>query len=177
MTHLVLLTGLPATGKSTVAVKLAKDYGFVVLSTDELRQSLFREDYGELRKKGKEREEIVRKVLDSSKIQVLSGGFDLVIDASAPTNKFRKRMLELPKDLEQAVEKSLLHLRADESILYSRQKARGRTGEAINTIKGYWDEPKDKFLGSALYEIDNNTFSLDHLYNKVDQFYKSLRKI
>jgi len=42
-TNLVLLTGLPAAGKSTVAQRLVSEYSFGILSTDDLRQSLFRQ--------------------------------------------------------------------------------------------------------------------------------------
>lgn len=178
MTSLVLLTGLPAVGKSVTAERLARKYGFAILSTDDLRSSLFLEDYGETIKNGGLKEKVVRKVLDSSKVQILSGGFNLVIDASSPTDSFRRRMLELPKNLEQEVEKSVLYIQADDSVLYLRQEARGRTNEAIETIRGYWDEPQERFSGASgatLYKINNNE-SLDQLYEKVDTFYKNLKR-
>jgi len=172
MTSLVLLTGLPATGKSTVAQRLAEDRGFAILSTDDLRQSLFREDYGETRENGKAKEEIVRKVLDYSKLQLLLEGYDLVIDASAPTDKFRRRMLELPEDFGQVIKKYLLHMRSDEQIIYSRQKARGRTKEAIEAIRGYWQKPQDGLLGSRLVEVENND-GLNQLYGKLRDFMRA----
>jgi predicted kinase len=176
MTSLVLLTGLPATGKSVVAGRLAEKYGFVILSTDDLRQSLFGKDYGETRKNGKVREELVRKILDCSKRQVILGGFDLVIDTCSPTDKFRKRMLEMPENLEREVDRYLLHIRAEDSIIYSRQEIdRGRTSEAIETIREYWQEPQNGFLGANLYEIDNNG-SLNQLHERIDKFYEGLKK-
>ncbi len=171
MTSLILLTGLPVTGKSIVAQKLAEDYGFAILSTDDLRQSLFREDYRETRKNGKRKEEVVRRVLDYSKLQLLTEGFDLVVDACSPTDKFRKRMLGLPENLSQVVNKYLLHIKADKQIMYSRQKSRGRTTEAIETIQGFWQEPQDRFFGANLYGIENSE-DLERLYKQVKRFYE-----
>lgn len=171
MTSLVLLTGLPATGKSIVAQKLAEDYGFAILSTDDLRQSLFREDYEKTRKNGKIKEEVVRKVLDYSKLKLLTEGFNLVVDACSPTDKFRKRMFGLPENLSQVVNKYLLHIKADKSVVYSRQKSRGRTPEAIETIQGFWQEPRDEFLGANLYDIENSR-DLEELYKQVKMFYE-----
>ena len=105
-TNLVLLTGLPASGKSTVAHRLVKEHGFSILSTDDLRQSIFEQTYEELAKDGKRKDEVVRKIIDYSKLQILEAGCDLVIDSTAPTEKFRKRMLELPEILDQTVKKT-----------------------------------------------------------------------
>ena len=175
MTSLVLLTGLPATGKSTVAQKLVENYDFTVLSTDDLRQSLFREDYGGTRKNRKRKEEVVRRVLDYSKLKLLTEGFDLVVDACSPTDKFRGRMLDLPENLSQVVNKYLLHIKADNPVMYSRQKSRGRTTEAIETIQGFWQEPRDEFFGANLYDIENSG-DLKGLYKQVRMFYEGKTK-
>jgi len=172
-TNLVLLTGLPAAGKSTVAGRLVDEYGFVRLSTDELRQSLFGKTYRELRSGDKKGEEMIRRILDYSKIQTLSERFDLVIDASAPTNKFRRRMLTLPYDLEYSVNKYLLNFEVDESIISLRQKSRGESEEAIETIKRYWEDPEDGFMGARLYSIENSG-CLGELYGEIERFYEML---
>ena len=121
-TNLVLLTGLPAAGKSTVAQRLVREYGFAILSTDDLRQSLFRQTYEELAKDGKRKDEVIRKIIDYSKLQILNEGCDLVIDASAPTEKFRKRMLELPRYLEESVKKSVLYLGTPRPAYFSAKR-------------------------------------------------------
>ncbi len=173
-TNLVLLTGLPASGKSTVAQRLVTEYGFGILSTDDLRQSLFQQTYEELAKNGKRKDEVIRKIIDYSKFQILSAGCDLVIDSTAPTEKFRRRMLELPEYLEQAVKKSVLYLRAEEQTRYSRHMARGGSEVAIETIQGFWKEPQEGFCGTSLYEIINNG-SISQLYSEVDRFYSELK--
>jgi predicted kinase len=173
--NLVLLTGLPASGKSVAAERLVNNYGFAVLSTDNLRNSLFREDYGELRKNGKVREEITRKVIDYSKEQILLEGINLVIDSCSPTDKFRKRMLGLSYNLEQSVQKSILYVKTDFPTIYSRQSARGRTNEAIETILGYWNEPQQGFMGSNLCEIKNNNSDINEFYDKIGSFYEFLK--
>ncbi len=174
-TNLVLLTGLPAVGKSVVAQRLANEYGFAVLSSDDLRKSLFRQDYGELVKDGKKREEVVRKVMDYSKIEVLQDGYDLVIDASAPTEKFRRRMLDLPESLVESVAKSILYVKSDEQIRQSRHKSRGGLDIASETIQKFWTEPQNGFMGATLYEVSNNG-NLDRLYQDLDEFYKGLKR-
>ena len=52
MTSLILLTGLPGAGKSVVAERLAKKYEFAILSTDELRELLFKQNYVQLKENG-----------------------------------------------------------------------------------------------------------------------------
>ena len=77
-TNLVLLTGLPAAGKSTVAQRLVRENGFAILSTDDLRQSLFQQTYEELAKDGKRKDEVVRKIIDYSKVhKVIIQGLDV----------------------------------------------------------------------------------------------------
>jgi len=173
-TNLILLTGLPASGKSTVAQRLVRKYGFSVLSTDDLRQSLFQQTYEELVRDGKRKDEVIRKIIDYSKFQILSAGCDLVIDASAPTEKFRKRMLELPDYLEQAVKKSILYVRAEEQIRHSRQIVRGGSEVALETIQGFWKEPQNGFCGASLYSMENNE-DQEKLYQEVAEFYEVLK--
>jgi len=173
--NLVLLTGLPASGKSTVAERLASQYGFLTLSTDELRQSIFRQTYEKLVEDGKLKEEVIRKIMDYSKLQILSQGFNLVIDTSAPTEKFRRRMLELPETLDQIVNKYLLYIKSDETILLSRSRMRRDSEDRIRNIQQFWSEPQNEFCGASLYEISNNS-NLEQLYKDVDWFYESLRK-
>ncbi|MDP2924775.1 MAG: ATP-binding protein [Nanoarchaeota archaeon] len=174
-TNLVLLTGLPAGGKSTVAQRLVSEYGFAVLSTDDLRQSLFQQTYEELAKDGKRKDEVIRKIIDYSKFQILSAGCDLVIDSTAPTEKFRRRMLELPEYLEQAVKKSVLYLRSEEQTRHSRHMARGGSEVSLKTIQGFWKEPQDGFCGASLYSIENNG-NQDQLFKEVAKFYEWLKR-
>jgi dephospho-CoA kinase len=173
-TNLVLLTGLPAAGKSTVAQRLVSEYSFGILSTDDLRQSLFRQTYEELARNGKRKDEVIRKIIDYSKFQILSAGCDLVIDSTAPTEKFRRRMLELPEYLEQAVKKSVLYLRAEEQTRHSRHMARGGSEIALETIQRFWKEPQEEFCGTSLYQIENNG-SQEQLYQEVSKFYERLK--
>ena len=173
-TNLVLLTGLPAGGKSTVAQRLVMEYSFAVLSTDDLRQSLFQQTYEELAKDGKRKDEVIRKIIDYSKFQILSAGCDLVIDSTAPTEKFRRRMLELPEYLEQTVKKSVLYVRSKEQTRYSRHMARGGSEVALETIQGFWKEPVDGFCGASLYPIENNG-NQEQLFKEVTKFYEWLR--
>ena len=172
--NLVLLTGLPAAGKSTIAQRLVREHGFAVLSTDDLRQSLFQQTYEELAKDGKRKDEVVRKVIDYSKLQILESGCDLVIDSTAPTEKFRRRMLELPEYLEQAVKRSILYVKADEQMRHSRHMTRGGSEVALETIQGFWKEPQEGFCKARLYDLSNNG-DMGKLYDEVGRFYKFLK--
>ena len=82
-------------------------------------------------------------------------------------------MLGLPEDLNSIVNKYLLYLRSDKEILYSRQMERGRDNEAIEVVRGFWQEPK-KLEEVCLHEIENNR-GLDELYRGVDMFYEGLK--
>lgn len=173
-TNLVLLTGFPASGKSTVARRLTTEYGFAVLSSDDLRKSLFGLDYGELVKDGKKKEEVVREIMDYSKLQILGDGYDLVIDTSAPTEKFRRRMLEIPESLEESINKAILYVKSDEQIRQARHSSRGGLDVATETIQKYWSEPQNGFMNSRLYYLENNG-NLEDLYQELDGFYRGLK--
>jgi aminoglycoside phosphotransferase family enzyme/predicted kinase len=75
---LIVISGLPGTGKSSVAKKLAQELGAKVLSTDEMRKRVLRElGYTERKKKQvyEEMFRIARDLLDKEEDVVLDGTF------------------------------------------------------------------------------------------------------
>lgn len=161
---LVVLTGLPASGKSEAAQFLSREYGYEVLSTDESRQRLFGKDYGDMRKT--EEEGIVRETIDYAKRYHLARGLNVVIDSCAPTNKFRSRMLSLPEYLDDSVDRYLVHIDTPKEIIRCRQLERGRSTEAIETIASFWQDSNNEFKRSRLLKINNNR-NLEELYKKL----------
>ena len=167
---LVVLTGLPASGKSEAADWLREQHGYQVLSTDESRQRLFGKEYGDMRKT--DDEETVRDTIDYAKRYHLAHGENVVIDTCAPTNKFRRRMLSLAEYLDNSIEKYLIHIHASNQAIRKRQQTRGRSPEAIETIEGFWQDPADEFHKGLFYEVENNQ-DLDEFYNKLNGVYQT----
>ncbi len=89
MSKLHLLTGLPASGKSTKAKEMAKQLNAIILSSDSLREELL----GDVNDQSQN--EMIFKELHSRINKLLSEGQDVIYDA---TNLNRKRRIHLIKN-------------------------------------------------------------------------------
>jgi len=88
MAKIILMVGLPASGKSTYTQKLAKEYNATILSSDKLREEL----YGDTKDQEHNDEvfaELHRRVKD-----LLSQGINVIYDACNISYKKRKSFLE-----------------------------------------------------------------------------------
>lgn len=99
MSKLIMMVGLPASGKSTLAKKLASTYSAKILSSDEIREELFN-DINHQSSNSK-----VFEVMNTRAKHLLNQGENIVYDA---TNINRKRRVHLIKH----------ELKADENIVY-----------------------------------------------------------
>ncbi len=90
---LVVVSGLPGTGKTTVAGKLAEELEAVVLSTDEIRKRVLRElGYSE-RKKKKVYDEMLRIARDQ-----LGKDRNAILDGTFFQKKWRQKAFKLGKE-------------------------------------------------------------------------------
>lgn len=94
-----MLVGLPASGKSTLAKKLLKQYNAILISSDEIREEM----YGDVNNQDNNHD--VFEVMNNRAKQTLSDGINIIYDA---TNINRKRRIHLINQV----------LRADEKIVY-----------------------------------------------------------
>lgn len=87
---LIVITGLPGTGKTTIAEELAKDIDAVVLSTDKIRKTIFEKPvYNE------EDKRIVYGELFSQTSKNLSKDKNVILDGTFYTKALRKRAKEV----------------------------------------------------------------------------------
>ncbi len=138
---LLVLKGLPASGKSTEAKRLEAEEGYVRTNKDTIRKELFGEDYKrkDEKKVVKERDRLVRKAL--------SEGRDVVVDDTNLNPVHIKDLMNIAKEMDVVfqVNDSFLDVPLAECI--ERDKNREESvGE--NVIRGMYHEfVKKKFDG------------------------------
>lgn len=89
---LIVVTGLPGTGKTTIAETLAKDIDAIVFSTDKIRKMIFEKPvYNE------EDKRIVYNELFSQTGKYLAIGKNVILDGTFYTKALRERAKEIGK--------------------------------------------------------------------------------
>jgi len=84
---LVLITGLPATGKSTIARNLAKRLRGVLLSTDRIRRQLLKEP-----RYTREEKELIYRVMFLISEYLLRSGITVILDGTFYLRSLRKQV-------------------------------------------------------------------------------------
>jgi aminoglycoside phosphotransferase family enzyme/predicted kinase len=96
---LVIVGGLSGTGKSTLASALAESFGAVLLSTDQIRRSIFRRSsgtvgYGEEFYRPEDRDRVYDEMLRLAK-EALKDGRSLILDGTFAARRHRGLAYEL----------------------------------------------------------------------------------
>lgn len=94
MSKLIVLVGIPGSGKSYIAEKLAKSMGAKIFSSDSYREKLF----GNVN--DQEHNETLFKTLYSDMTQHLSNGEDAILDSTNLTLKGRRFVIESVKGID-----------------------------------------------------------------------------
>lgn len=95
---LIVVTGLPGTGKTTIAEALAKEADAVVFSTDKIRKMIFEKPiYDE------EDKRIVYNTLFSQTKKYLTVGKNVILDGTFYTKVLRERAKEVGKSFSEKV--------------------------------------------------------------------------
>ena len=88
--NLIILAGMPATGKSTVAAGLSKAFGYPILEKDNIKEGLFDtlgfENYAQKRKLDHAANEVLLRVLAAT----LKAGGSLIVDNNFDTASTEK---------------------------------------------------------------------------------------
>ena len=112
-----LLVGVPASGKSTLAKRLARSKNALVLSTDTIRQIL----YGNPKTQGNW--EDIQRVLHNLLLKCVSQNKSVIIDATHTLRAHRKTLLTLSKQINW----TCIYLKTDLNICHKRNLKRSRT--------------------------------------------------
>ncbi len=140
---LVLVSGLPGTGKSTLSRMLANAGDFEILRSDVIRKEIFTADNAALLYSADSTQRVYDECWDRARSRLLAGG-RIIVDATCQTDANRQRFLQLA--LDSGIRAVWLECTASADITMQRLKARhGDASDAdwsvYETIRKQWDQP------------------------------------
>lgn len=169
MNKLIVLVGLPASGKSTYANTLAQIPNTIVLSSDKLRKELLGDESCQTNN------QLVFDTLYSRAKQYLIDGYNVVIDATNINMKDRKRTLTHFQSLN--IERIALVFATPIEVCYARDEKRERTvgKDVIDKFVQRFEIPMeyegfDKIEIIESNETKYNRYEIKALMNVTEQF-------
>lgn len=168
---LILVTGLPGSGKSSVAQLLARGLNAVVLNSDIIRRELF----PELRNyTPQETQEVIRETRTRTE-ELLRKGYIVILDAlftkQRPRNEYQKFAQKI------GVPCKIVHVMAPELDTETRMKLRQQKGNASEATFEYYLDRKPHFEPvSGEHFIINNTGDFQELESQVTQLAKKIAR-
>lgn len=119
--NLIILAGMPATGKSTVAASLSRAFGYPILEKDNIKEGLFDElgfeNYAQKRKLDHAANEVLLRILEA----MLKAGNSLIVDNNFDTVSAKKLCVLLETYQPACV---TIFLNGDPQVLYERYAER-----------------------------------------------------
>jgi predicted kinase len=157
---LVVLTGYPTCGKSTVSKFLAEDLGFTRLSGDDISIELFGHTYPY---KGCEDPERIWEAIYQRRDALLKSGKDVVVDTSAYSENRRKYLFSTPLESD----RYLVWLQVNPETMNKRQESRKWMIDSIYRWKNDvgWEDPRQNGYKFLAYQ---NNFPEDLEQAKAD---------
>lgn len=164
MNKLIVLVGLPASGKSTYARMCAKIDNSVVLSSDELRKELLGDETCQ------ENNQLVFDTLYRRAKQYLIDGRSVIIDATNINMKDRRRTLSHFEGLQ--IERIAIVLATPIEICYTRDIERERTvgKDVIDKFVQRFEIPMEYEGFNAVVMVEPNIalYNLDKIETMMD---------
>jgi predicted kinase len=163
---LIVVSGLPGTGKSYFSKRLAERMPFLVLESDALRKALFSPPSYSPRESAQLFQTIHRLVRD-----LLKKGIPLILDATNLSERFREQLYNIADQL--GVKLVLVCVEAPPEVVYRRLKGRARDAE--NMSDADWGvyrrmRPSAEKIQRNHYVVDTSkdiTRALDKIVRKV----------
>ena len=158
----VMVMGLPGSGKSFLAERLAEALGADHLSSDVVRQDLLKQrTYSD-----EERLQVYHE-MDLRLRQLLSSHRNVVLDATFYSEEIRSIFRRTAEDLE--VKLSIIQVTAPEHIIRERVSAKREYSEADYSvyliIKNEFEEPSGRYL-----ELDTSDLTPEEMISKSLKF-------
>jgi len=166
---IVILMGLPGSGKSYVADYLNKNLGFTVLSGENISNALFKNDQNT-------DYNLVYKTLRQLAKKLLKEKYSIVIDGTNLKYSFRKQIYD---ELCQNIKPILIYLLVDDEIALKRINNRGEdksnsqniksscSPETFIKFKNEIEVPKDN---EDSYQIKSDSYVLHKIRKIVEDF-------
>lgn len=132
---IIIVIGLPGTGKTYFAKYFAKETGAVHLNTDVVREKLgFKGDYDE-----KTKQQVYNELFKQAKIE-LQKGADIIVDGTFHQKRRRKQFERLAAEMSQDI--YFIQLKVDEKTAKKRVNKERKYSEAGPDV---YDELKSGF--------------------------------
>jgi predicted kinase len=160
MTKVVLMRGLPASGKTTKSQEYLAYGNFVRLNRDDLRDSLFKG----LDWSGK-REKVVMKVQMAMAVRAIDAGYSVVIDDTNLTKYHKDRWEDLAKDKNSSFVVDEVNTDYEECIRRDRQRAK-KVGDHVITQMALENDMLP-FRDIIICDIDGTIADLTHRLHYV----------
>ncbi|MCK4588294.1 AAA family ATPase [Candidatus Woesebacteria bacterium] len=170
-TKIILMAGLPGSGKTTITNAIAEEFGAIVLRSDKIRQQIF-EDSTALdvdSEKYLEKSEGIYEHMRDEMVRLVEKGEKVIVDATH-LNHHRQAVIARLKKEGLIRSATLLLIEAKEEVIVERQKIRpGEPGTGENWEDG-WKRVRGWFLekideGVITYPSDNEGISIIRIEN------------
>ncbi len=156
---LIILMGLPGSGKSYVASYLHQKHGFTVLSGEEITTQLF----GTEKVSGKEYTQVY-KIIRQKASELLSQGKSVVIDGTNLKQTFRQQIY----DEVSCRSTKLIYLKVDDKIALDRISKRKNSCsiDTYNSFKMQVEEPQPNENAFVIKSDAKLLVNIDKVINK-----------
>lgn len=162
---LILVCGLPATGKSTIARKLAKRINATILRTDEVRKKLFKNPtYSKKEKK------LVYAAIFATARKLLNKGENVIIDGTFYRKELREEVYKVAEYTGHKIE--VVECLAPEDAIKGRMDRRSGRKLLSDADYGVYKKIKHKFAPIRRKHITVNTGK--SVEETVNELYKKL---
>lgn len=164
--HLIVFTGWPADGKSSLSKEL-ENYGFKYVGTDTIRKEIYPNKFPLEIKYPDDWENIWNEVC-SCRDELLCKRNHVIIDSCAQNKYIRDKFFTVPAKIESyfesndiVIRRELVHLHISEDERVAREKNRGRNPhymlELMDVMKTDYQNPRDyRFENVEFLEYQNS---------------------
>ncbi len=170
-TKIILMAGLPGSGKTTIANAIAEEFEAIVLRSDSIRQQIFEDSTALDVDSGRylEKSERVYERMRDEMIRLAGEGEKVIVDATH-LNHHRQVVINRLKEEDLIHFAVLLLIEAKEEVIVERQKMRSGEPGTGETWEGGWKRVRGWFLeqideGTITYPSDNEGISIIRIEN------------
>ncbi len=160
MSHqrLIILMGLPGSGKSYVASHLQQKYGFITLSGEDIATKLF----GTEKLSGQQYAQVYKTVRQKAS-ELLQQGSSVIIDGTNLKKQFRQQIYDEVK-CDQTI---LIYLKTDDNVAMDRISKRKNScsSETYQAFKNQIEEPFPKENAFILISDNQLLDNIDKIIN------------